>query len=307
MSAQWPYPWLAARWRALAAAMREDRLSAAVLITGPAGVGRHELVEQLMALAVCRAVADGAESACGECVECVQYAAGSHPDLIRLRPPEGKSQIAVDDLREVLGALTLTRHYGRRRLVLIDPAEGLNESGVNALLKSIEEPPAQTGFILIAERPQELRATIRSRCQPFAIPLPPHGVARDWLIGQGLSAEAADEALLARELSGEEQVQRLREWREAVEAVESRRRLPQAVADAVVDAGETDGFLRWLQRLLQQRARAGAFGADPGGEERLAIAARVSETLVSHRRMLKGNVNAKMVIESMLVTLARGR
>lgn len=310
----WPYPWLAQRWQDLSAALREDRLGAAILITGPAGVGRHALAEHLLGHAVCQAVAEGAETACGKCVECVQHAAGSHPDLMRLQPPEGKAQIAVDQLREVLSALTLTRHYGRRRLVLITPAEGLNESGVNALLKSIEEPPPQTGFVLIAERPQELRATIRSRCQMFRVPLPAAAVARQWLQGQGIAADAADQALLAAggapllalDLAGDEQVQRIGLWRQALEAVETRRKLPQAVADAVADAGESEAFLRWLQRQLQQRAQAAAFGAE-ADSERLAVAARASESVIAHRRMLKGNVNQKMVIESMLVTLARGR
>ncbi len=307
-AAAWPYPWLAETWTALQRALLSDRLGAAVLISGPVGVGRHALVDALIGLGVCREPQDG--QACGRCPECIQFRAGSHPDVLLLAPPEGKQVIAVEDLRDLLGALTLTRHYGRRRFVRIDPADALNESGVNALLKTIEEPPEQTHVLLISERPQELAPTVRSRCRQHRVALPPAEQARAWLQGQGVDASVADAVLLAAggapcmalSLSQGEDWSRIDRWQRTLEAVEGRRLLPQAAAKALAEAREAEPFLRWLQHQLFARIRHSAL-RDGQGPAPLKQLAQQAEQAIECRRMLKGNVSPKMVLESMLIAL----
>jgi DNA polymerase-3 subunit delta' len=140
--------------------------------------------------------------------------AGSHPDLRRLEPEalarrfaveeEGESPVApaaktakpsqeikVDQVRELDGFLGLRSHRGRRRIVLVQPAEAMNIHAANALLKALEEPQSGAHFLLVAHRPARLLATIRSRCAALPLPLPEPELARAWLKAQSIpEAEA---------------------------------------------------------------------------------------------------------------------
>lgn len=114
-------------------------------------------------------------------------------------PLAGKSakksqQIAIAQIRELSGFLELTSHRGGgRRIVVIHPAEALNQASANALLKMLEEPPADVLFLLVSSQPQRLLATIISRCQKIDMPSPEKAVALEWLQQQGV--EEADDLL----------------------------------------------------------------------------------------------------------------
>ncbi|MDJ0683473.1 MAG: DNA polymerase III subunit delta' [Alphaproteobacteria bacterium] len=100
-----------------------------------------------------------------------RIAARGHSDFRLLAKPEDKTTIPVDDLRKVLDFAYQTAAEGGWKAILIDAADDLNASGANALLKCLEEPPAQTVFLLVAHQPGRLLPTIRSRCR--ALPLRP--------------------------------------------------------------------------------------------------------------------------------------
>ena len=103
--------------------------------------------------------------ACEECRSCVLFDAGNHPDFIEVIPEEEGKAIKIDQLRQASVAVTLHGHFGTAKPVLVNPAEHMNRNAANSLLKTLEEPPAQTVFLLVSHQPGLLPVTVRSRCQ----------------------------------------------------------------------------------------------------------------------------------------------
>lgn len=161
---------------ALAAAYRAGKLPHALLFSGPRGIGKATLAFHFARLVLTNP--DHA-SAPTELVppdpkssHFRQVAAGSHPSVLHLTRPASersgagfKSAITVDEVRKVSRFTSHTAHDGGYRFVVVDPADDMNVNAANALLKSLEEPPARTVFILIAHSAGRLLPTIRSRCQ----------------------------------------------------------------------------------------------------------------------------------------------
>jgi DNA polymerase III subunit delta' len=154
----------AQHWQRLLAAHGGGRLAHALLLAGPRGTGKGEFAAKLAGFLLCEH-AEAARRPCGACRGCTQLAAGTHPNLMRLAPAEDKRDIAIDDVRDLLDRLHLSSHYGGAKVAIVEPADALNASGVNALLKTIEEPPPATYLLLVSERWRALPATLRSRCQ----------------------------------------------------------------------------------------------------------------------------------------------
>ncbi|HSP56881.1 MAG TPA: DNA polymerase III subunit delta' [Halomonas sp.] len=173
-----PPPWLAARFHALTDQARAGRLPHALLFSGPKGVGKQPLVDALIAWVLC---ASPGEHACGHCHGCRMLAAGYHPDLLRVEPEEGKRQIRIDPIRGVNAFVAQTAQQGGYRVIVIQPAEAMNVAAANALLKSLEEPGAQTLFVLIADVPSRMLPTVRSRCQQWTLSPPAAEECTAWL------------------------------------------------------------------------------------------------------------------------------
>ena len=174
------YPWHRQVWQRVLSAHETARLSHAYLIQGPDGVGKGQLAEALMGALICDHPA-GIAGACGQCRSCHWFQADSHPDVIRLRPPDGKAQIPIDQIRMLGEELSLSPHHGPRRTVAIVPADAMNIYAANSLLKTLEEPPTGCVLFLVTARPGNLPATIRSRCQKLTVTLPELNEARQWL------------------------------------------------------------------------------------------------------------------------------
>lgn len=201
-----PYPWQKESWRQLVGL--RPRLPHALLIHGPAGIGKLMLAEEFAQLLLCEAPGE-LEAPCGRCDGCRWFLAGSHPDFRRLEPEflarqrgaaedeearasaSGKGQkpsaeIKIDEVRELDAFLNLRSHRGRRRVVLVHPAEAMNSHAANALLKGLEEPQAEAHFILVSHRPARLLPTLRSRCVALAIAPPTPERAGPWLKQQAI-------------------------------------------------------------------------------------------------------------------------
>ena len=178
---------------ALQAALRRGRLHHAYLLGGPEGVGKGTAARLLAQAANCEgpgARVDGLpEDACGECAPCRKIARGTHPDVFLLQeervmakagrwePKGGRTpsrEIVVDQVRDLVDhRLSMRRFEGRRRVVVIDPADAMNVQAQNALLKTLEEPPEGTTLVLVSSSPDALLPTIKSRCLRVAFaPLP---------------------------------------------------------------------------------------------------------------------------------------
>jgi DNA polymerase-3 subunit delta' len=198
-------PWLQAP---LDQALAQQRAHA-LLVHGPSGVGQFEFAHALAAAWLCESPVE--RRACGHCAGCHLMQSRTHPDFLLLMPEavrlgmglgeedtrdsEGKKakpskELKVEAVREAIGWTQTSSSRGAAKVVLIHPAQAMNMVSANALLKTLEEPPAGVRLLLTAHDPEALLPTIRSRCQRWALALPPREQALQWLAGLGVSDPA---------------------------------------------------------------------------------------------------------------------
>ena len=180
-------PWQQPHWDSLLSRIAQENLPHALLLTGRRGVGKLQFARQIADLLLC---SENQTAPCGQCKGCRLIAAGTHPDLKVIQPPEDKSIISVDQIRELTHYLSLTALCGGYQVILIEPADAMNVNAANSLLKTLEEPPSNTLLLLMTDRPSSLTATIRSRCQVINFEKPAHESALVWLKNQQPELEA---------------------------------------------------------------------------------------------------------------------
>jgi len=204
-----------------------ERFAHAWLIHGLAGIGKTQFAQAAAASLLCEAPQDGL--ACGACPACTWVASGNHPDLRRIRPDAlavqedddshqasnasaetsaqthtessaGSStgttkrapsrEIRIEQIRALQDWFNTTTHRNGWRVALLYPAQSLNLVAANALLKVLEEPPAHTLFLLVADAPDRLLPTLVSRCRRLPLAAPDAALARHWLTEQGVAQPA---------------------------------------------------------------------------------------------------------------------
>jgi len=170
--------WLAPAIASLNAARKAGRLPHALLIHDAAGAGGDWLANWAASVAFCLSTED---VPCGKCAGCVRVANNQHPDLIRIVPTEESKQLRIEQVRELAQELSLTSHQGGYKVGILSPADSMNRFAANALLKTLEEPPARTLLILVASQPSRLPATILSRCQKLKVRAPTRAESLEWL------------------------------------------------------------------------------------------------------------------------------
>ena len=216
-------PWQQRLYQQAAAAVDAGRLGHGLLFCGPEKLGKRAVAERLAQRLLCTQRADGGE-ACGQCRSCRLFASrtqtdppeqrpdgslahpfgrSGHPDLLlvgyewneKARPPRMRTELVIEQIRGVSEEMALTPQFGGAKIAIIDPAEAINHSAANALLKTLEEPVPGRYLWLVSSHPARLSATIRSRCQRLEFRLPPRDEALAWLSAQGHGEAAASEAL----------------------------------------------------------------------------------------------------------------
>ena len=141
-------------------------LSHAYLISGGREESRIAYARQLASAYLC----EGETVPCGRCRPCRKVASGIHPDLTWVNLAEGKKEITVDQARSVRTDVYIRPNEGKRKVYIISPADSMNDSAQNALLKVLEEGPSYGAFLLLAHEPGRLLETIRSRCEGLTLP-----------------------------------------------------------------------------------------------------------------------------------------
>jgi len=169
----------------LVRSLRVGRLPHALLFSGPPGVGKAEMALGLAQVLVCL---QGDGAACGVCGGCRKVATGQHPDVLRLEPPAGKLKILIDQVRALQHGLAYRPFEGRHRVIIVPEADRLTEEAANALLKTLEEPPDFTHFVLTSPRVWALLPTIRSRCQEVRFAPLGRAAVVSKLLGEGREA-----------------------------------------------------------------------------------------------------------------------
>jgi DNA polymerase-3 subunit delta' len=182
--------------------LQAGRMRGSLLFTGPEGIGKRRVALELAQRELCFR-----RNACGQCEGCRMFAGDELPfelpNLLRI-VPEGKAGvIRIDQIREGLDSnnqprfsrgviewASLAPPMGCHRWILVEEAHRLNQTSGNILLKTLEEPPAGTHFILVTHRPEALLPTIRSRCE--RIPFAPLSPREAWAVAQGSGWQEAD-------------------------------------------------------------------------------------------------------------------
>ena len=322
-----PAPWLAPALKSLL-----HQRGHAWLLSGPSGLGQFTLALELARAWLCLQATE--EGACGHCASCRSIDLRTHADLCLLMPEtqmlekgwplhekalkeiEEKSrkpsrEIRVDAARDMVAFTQTTRSGGRHKVVLIYPAERMNHITANTILKTLEEPPGDTRFLLVSEAAHLLLPTLRSRCQTHSLVWPDAAPALHWLAGQGVSP--ADAKVLLDAAGGRPEDA----WAMAESGLKASTwvALPKAVA-----RGDSQALQAWapaqvvavLQKICHdcQMLAVGAaprfFPAQalPEGAN-LAALTQWSKDLMSSARSAEHPFNAGLMLEA-LVSQARG-
>ena len=257
----------------LARAVARDTLPPALLLAGPAGVGKRRVAMAVASAINCLNPVTGGpleRDGCGKCAACTRIERGTHPDVVVLEPGD-TGTIKIEAVRDVIDRAGFRPFEGRRRVVVIDEADALVPQAQNALLKILEEPPSASSFMLVSSLPDTLLATVRSRCPRLRFgPLPvadvaaalvrDHGFeppearaaadAADGSIGGALAAQGADlvgaretaTALLRQMARGGDTARRL-DWAKALS--------PQKSSTPAAERDQLAACLRALSSLLR--------------------------------------------------------
>ncbi len=307
--------------KALRNAVRDGRVGHAYLFSGPRGTGKTSTARILAKVLNCAAPADG--EPCGVCESCVAVAEGRVTDWLLEQDAASKSK--VDDMRDLLERVPLGTS-GNRKVIILDEVHMLSQGAENALLKTLEEPPAHVVFVLATTDPQKVRPTIRSRTQHYEFHLLPPDILADHVrrviadADLGIPADEVEHAVdhvlrvgggSARDtLSALDQVAALGEVVDEVRPVDAVvdalcERDPGRVLVAVADALASGRDPRGLGESIIVALRDAFLAVMGAADEHLAPAERDRAARVGERMGAAGLTRALDVLGEALVELAR--
>ena len=322
-------PWQQRAYAHAGAALDAGQFGHATLVVGPALLGKRLLAEHLAQRVLCLAPGTGGE-ACGACKSCALFAARSqyepletrpdgspshpwghsaHPDLsfvgyeINAKTGKPRAELVIEQIRALSEKLTLTPQLGGAQVVIVDPADAINWSAFNALLKTLEEPQPGRYLWLLSSNPARLPATIRSRCQRLEMRLPPRDEALQWLATRGHRAELAREALdaarghpgLADAWASGDGLALRRAVAQDLQGLQRGQVAPAELAQRWVADGRADERLRHVAELALQEA-AGL--TDPARTRTLAARFDVANRT---RDLLRSTVRADLAVTEALL------
>ncbi len=323
-------------------AVARDSLPPSLILAGPEGVGKRRVAVALAQVLNCTNVprtlgpSDPGTlvDACGKCGACRRIERGSFPDVIQVGIESDATVIKVEQVRAVLELVGFRPYEGRRRVVIIDPADGMDRFGQNALLKVLEETPAATVFVLVTARPDALLPTIRSRCPQIRFGLLTVAEVTEVLVREHRLAgrdaraaavvaagsvsralEAASDAstgartqalTLLQEAAGVREPRRLLEAMKAVFEMEKRAGVAPAVEreQVTLSLRALSSLLRDVTMIAAGGARADLANADLAGDlDRVAASFDRSRLISAFAAVdralwaLGGNANPKIVLD----------
>ena len=312
----------------LRSAILQNRLAHAYLFQGDDRIGKRLLALRLAQALLCETVPDDqTPDACGACRACRQVDARTHPDFMVIEPDQelANPQIKIELIRDIEHQMIYRPLIGDRKICLIDDADRMTIGAANALLKTLEEPPDHSLFILVSSRPYALPATIRSRCQALRLTapaqtqveaavilkreLPPAdahflAVLSDGQLGRALECDLAQARNSQKEFAAIFSSKGLQSYATvlaAAEALSKEERGPEAF----------DWLLRWLRDVLLVAVGAGSDHVlnldQKAGMQALAERIDIDELLdlindlEKLERQAHRNLNVQMALETILL------
>ena len=258
----------------LRGAIERNRVPHAYLFSGPVGAPLVDTAIALAAALNCQVAKGGG---CGECDSCAKIIGGIHPDVVTLVREGAANIVPIESVRsQVLGRIGLPPHEADVRVFIVEEATAMAPPAANALLKTLEEPPPRTLFVLCTTAPEQLLPTIRSRCQRVRF-------------GGGAGLVDADPS----------RAERISKLGEELAGDHHDPSLPTRVAEGKGDAAPV---LVAAALRLHQRAHEAAASSDLATAKR---AARRAQTVLSwHTAVVIHNANAQLAIEALIAQLA---
>jgi len=308
----------------LTQALEQDRLHHAYVFIGPEGIGKRTLAFCLTKAIHC---AESAHDFCGACASCVKIENRNHPDVRLIEPLAGKKDISIEQVRALEKELNYRAFSGQKKIAIIDPAASMNFSAQNALLKTLEEPPAGSMLILIATSAGGLLPTLLSRCLRLTFtPLTEADVTRHLVERKRMSAERAkllasiSLGSLGRALSPEmdEVGQKRAAWVDALAAARVSGGWASFAEELAKDRTETLQFLDWLAEwyrdVLVYQATQGSGEVSnrdlleklQGQAADLSVgkALRLRSRALAASARIRRNVNRRLALENLLAKIA---
>ena len=266
--------------------LRQQRIAPAYLFAGPEGVGKR-----LTALELAKALnCQQPEGPCGQCPHCRRIIRQIHPDVHLLTPKGALGVIHMEGVRQILGRIALRPFMGRYQVAILDGADRLTEEAANGLLKSLEEPPSQTRFVLLTSQPSSCLPTIVSRCQLIRFQRLPASVIAQLLVRQQ-TCDAATAEQVSRLAQGSceravELAGHWRSWQDIMAQLASDRPMKWLTWNPPTDRRELAQWLACSIVWLRDAAVSGITDSDRCARAALEFveyAASLREQLVSAR------------------------
>ena len=160
-----PLPWQIKNWQILQSTYQAEKITHALLLTGIAGIGLKHFTQCFTQGLLCQSNVNNQLQACGMCHICKLCQSASHPDILMIKPEASDKNIKLAEIMQVTHFMHLKSHFSNYKIAIIFHADLMNRHAANALLKTLEEPPPQSLFILVSNRKNLLPITIKSRCQ----------------------------------------------------------------------------------------------------------------------------------------------
>lgn len=335
------YPWQQNAWHKICQAiMNQTALPHALLIHGTKGIGKAHFALALGQTLLCEARLPTGE-ACNTCQACHWFIQSNHPDFLLVRPTalekpneepnkdhqtdnqenkidkKSSQEVVLSQIKTLTNAVNIASHRGHYKVVMVYPAESLNVYAANALLKTLEEPPGKTIFILVSDQLDRVLPTILSRCQRLAIATPSQKTALDWLLSQ----HVAEPHILLKQAGGSP-LTALQLAKETAQLKNNKLLLAGLAQGMQIDwltlaeqlykenLGQTISYLqRWSYDLLSIRL-AQKIRYFPNDDKILTILAqqikplklfKFLDTLKNQQRYINHPLNTKLVLETCLL------
>ena len=319
----------------------QGRLSHAYVLAGPEGIGKRQFARLMAQSVFCRNHDLSELQICGDCRACRAFAVNAWPDYIEIGVPEGKTSIQIaliagdDDKRGREGLcyeLSMSPQASDRRVAVINDAGLMNTESANALLKTLEEPPAYSLILLVCDNPDTLLPTIRSRCQIIRFFPLSNQDTKQILLNDEIVESEQEATAIAALCEGSLEIARqllnpdLRKLKSSVarQLNQMEAMQPLKIAATVVEGIETmssstsgqrqnaQWLLRFVADAIRDRLKGLAHGdlSDPltqklGARSGVDLLAPMLERTIMASRQVDGLSPVKLVVEALFDDLAR--
>ena len=313
------FPWQREVLDRALALKQENRLPQAVLLETSSDYQMDDLARYLSMLLLCDQPQN--LSLCGTCEACRMMSAGTYADFslvtleVDVKSKKLSKNIKIEQIRNLIHELHLTRKYSRLKIAAIFPAEAMNKSSANALLKTLEEPAAGVLLLLITRNPGRIPITLRSRCQSWTIDPAEQQASLEWLTDQGSDAETAaqylqyagGDPLLAMDLQQQNYAQRVASFKSSLTAF-----LRGGQSASELCKNLLSGEVAVSRRLIEMTLKAYCYkacGIDSSGKKTSAVErTRAQELLDLQRRAQQQlqeeiNLDFQLQLEDVLISL----